>query len=989
MLIKEHSMSYRWKKISKYLQENEKNVDGLFICDGEDDADSVKIKVLAVQSYLFRFEFVNSVMVLLPNVLVFFSSPQKCVLMREFGLDPTQEIREVVFSGKEPSPSDFELFFQVLSKLGRCRLGHFEKEKPRGVFGGNFMERVAEKVELVDVSREVQEFLSIKEPEDLHLLRGSARFTTLFFRRFVEQIEEVVDSGREASHPVLAERLDQFMETARGQPNQWNLNGRFFDFAYTPVIQSNSDYSLKLTGTNSAENVSSDCVLLNLCGKFHEMHCLLVRTLLVNPLSSDRRHYRALEFLQSQVISHLLAGEALSKVFGDSRAAFLERFPDLEAALPQSFGFGMGFEYKERCLSISSKNPRRVQDRQVFAVVTSLRGLQGFASGKVYAMQLADTVVITLGRAEVLTDKISKKIDEVGYDFKEEPRMPEHDNYMRRKLRLLEEKASQLSGRRVTRAALREEKMREEGLRRTERRKHQRKLLEEKMRDLEKRFEQGEFEQRANLAERARVADMEVYSQSSFPGDLGTDQVRTDAQKWAVLLPVGDRLVPFHVGLLKRVARQSDGETTRIRFQFHHPGVPHPGLAFPDSESLPEGSLYLQELVFSSPDVESATSLVKRIRALRKKWVQREDSVENLQSNPDLGAKLAVLHDLKIRPALGGKKLRGTLSAFAKGFQFVSKKDDRLCLEHSNIRHAIFQPCGEDLILVIHFRLHQPVLVNRKKTLDVQFYCEVGVLAEDLGDARRRGPRFHTQNPGEEEQAERYLRRKFNDTFSSFVDLVRSKAPDATPFETPQLGSSFFGSPFYNSVRLSPCESCLVSVVETPPFVLSLADVELVSIERVDSRIKSFDLVFIFKDYSRTVQSVSNVPKGDLERVRHWLDSKGLLFFEGGGINLKWDNILKKIRGNAREFIIEEGGWRAFFDEEDASGEDQAGDDFEDESSFNEADCEDDVEGAYKEDDILEDMDDDEDDDDYQEEDAFEESLSSSPEKKARPRGRK
>lgn len=41
-------------------------------------------------------------------------------------------------------------------------------------------------------------------------------------------------------------------------------------------------------------------------------------------------------------------------------------------------------------------------------------------------------------------------------------------------------------------------------------------------------------------------------------------------------------------------------------------------------------------------------------------------------------------------------------------------------------------------------------------------------------------------------------------------------------------------------------------------------------------------------------------------------------------MNLKWDQLLKKIRTNPESFIRDEGGWRLFFQDSDKS-EDEAG----------------------------------------------------------------
>mmetsp|Transcript_38800 Transcript_38800/g.153251 ORF Transcript_38800/g.153251 Transcript_38800/m.153251 type:complete len:103 (+) Transcript_38800:2943-3251(+) len=48
-----------------------------------------------------------------------------------------------------------------------------------------------------------------------------------------------------------------------------------------------------------------------------------------------------------------------------------------------------------------------------------------------------------------------------------------------------------------------------------------------------------------------------------------------------------------------------------------------------------------------------------------------------------------------------------------------------------------------------------------------------------------------------------------------------------------------------------PTVSCIVSLVDWPPFILSLQNVELAYLERVSFSLKNFDLVFVFKVSSR------------------------------------------------------------------------------------------------------------------------------------------
>ena len=56
----------------------------------------------------------------------------------------------------------------------------------------------------------------------------------------------------------------------------------------------------------------------------------------------------------------------------------------------------------------------------------------------------------------------------------------------------------------------------------------------------------------------------------------------------------------------------------------------------------------------------------------------------------------------------------------------------------SNIKHAIFQPCDENMVIIIHFILKNPIPIQKKLYTHIQFYREIGYGTDDLNDHRRR-----------------------------------------------------------------------------------------------------------------------------------------------------------------------------------------------------------------------------------------------------------
>ncbi len=74
--------------------------------------------------------------------------------------------------------------------------------------------------------------------------------------------------------------------------------------------------------------------------------------------------------------------------------------------------------------------------------------------------------------------------------------------------------------------------------------------------------------------------------------------------------------------------------------------------------------------------------------------------------------------------------------------------------------------------------------------------------------------------------------------------------------------------PHKTTVRLQPTTYCLINITDIPPFVLTLSEVERVHFERATFMNKNFDMVFIFRDYSRDPISISSVDMKQIEASR-------------------------------------------------------------------------------------------------------------------------
>jgi len=91
----------------------------------------------------------------------------------------------------------------------------------------------------------------------------------------------------------------------------------------------------------------------------------------------------------------------------------------------------------------------------------------------------------------------------------------------------------------------------------------------------------------------------------------------------------------------------------------------------------------------------------------------------------------------------------------------------------SNIKHAFFQPCAKDeLVAIIHFTLKAPVTLSNKKVVDVQFFKESGVAADDI-DMKGGRRRMNDLDELELEERERQAKRKLSQKFYNFAKLIQ------------------------------------------------------------------------------------------------------------------------------------------------------------------------------------------------------------------------
>jgi FACT complex subunit SPT16 len=236
------------------------------------------------------------------------------------------------------------------------------------------------------------------------------------------------------------------------------------------------------------------------------------------------------------------------------------------------------------------------------------------------------------------------------------------------------------------------------------------------------------------------------------------------------------------------------------------------------------------------------SDIFRLIQEVKKNAVKREaekKEMEDVVEQENLGEirnrRPLRLMDLYARPNADNKRVPGELEIHENGlrYQTAVRNDSRIDLLFNNIRHVFFQPNDSELISIIHVHLRNPIMVGKRKTKDVQFYREVSDAQVDETGNRKRKYRYGDDDEHEQEAEERKRRAMMNREFKEFAQKIADASNGEIQVDIPFRNLGFNGVPFRSNVLLQPSTDSLVSLSETPFFVVTLADIEIVHLERV------------------------------------------------------------------------------------------------------------------------------------------------------------
>jgi nucleosome binding factor SPN SPT16 subunit len=766
------------------------------------------------------------------------------------------------------------------------------------------------KFEIVDCSILIDEILAVKEPEELENIKTASKYACFIMENLNRRFENIIDDDKKVAHSAIANEIKGLTEKPQFQNkfkdkykmgNDVDLSN--LEISSHPIIQSGGNYSLSPLSPNDNKNLSSDVIICKVNSRYKDYNANIIRTFMIDSDKSQQNNYKILYEAFNYLINQMQEGVLISQLYENVYDFIISKDASLKNNLPDNFGNGIGLENLNQSLIINRSNDRKLSAGMSFNIIMSLIDLRT-EKGFRYCLQIADTLAYRPNNVKnIFTNDVSKLLSDIYYNMEdEEEEQPNGKKEDSKKVEID-------SIRRTRRATNQLDDKTKENQRRKD---HQLELLNKKNEDFKERImNDGNLNEEVQVNKKNLTTIKSYANKSQLPPEIKPGKIFIDVRNDTIILPIFRMMVPFHISLIKNVSKNEENSFSNLRINFHTPITGVPSTAFGDMDLAQP--VYIRDLSYKSADHKNMTNLFKQIKDLIKK-VKVKDQEEREKS--DLVAqeslvlikgKRIALNDVIIRPNITSKKTSGVLEAHQNGFRFQSNKGEKIDIIYKNIKHAFFQPGENELIVVVHFHLKNPILVGKKKTIDVQFYREAGSQADDL-DLRRRGNDYEEY---EIELKERMMKEKINDEFSRFTKQVEELKE--LEFDVPYRDLAFSGVPFKSNVTLIPTAFCLVSLIETPFFVITLDEVELVYFERVSHSIKNFDMAVIYKDLNKPIQRIGTIPMENLEMIKSWLDDCDILFSEGL-YNMNWNKVIEKIKKDPESFI-EDGGWAFLVDE--------------------------------------------------------------------------
>ncbi|CAF1745882.1 unnamed protein product [Brassica oleracea var. botrytis] len=901
------------------------------------------LKSSALHIWLLGYEFSDTIMVFSSKQIHFLCSKKIATLLEvvkqpahdELGIDVVMHAKAKGDDGNGPMDA---VLRAIRDGKESQVVGHIAREAPEGKLLEKWTERLTNakfQFQFVDITAGLSDLFAAKDGTEIINVKKAAYLASSVMKNVVvTKLEKVIDEERDVTHSLLM----RLTEKAILDPTKAGvkLKPECVDICYPPIFQSGGKFDLKPSAVSNDDLLAYDLGSIIICavGARYNSYCSNVaRTYLIDATNLQSKAYEVLLKAHEAAINAMRRGRKLSSVYQAALSVVEKEAPELVDKLTKSAGTGIGLEFRESGLNINARNDKVLRSQMAFNVSLGFQNMECESKKKKFSLFLADTVIVKDEDPEILTGKCSKLVTDVSYDKEEKPcrkkarRTSGPESYFINKTSLRSYNNNNNNNNHVV--SKDELRMRNQ---------HQAELARRKNEETVRRLA-GDGSSGSTAKTSTDSVAYKNVNDVPQPRDLMM-MIQVDQKKEAVLLPIYGSMVPFHVS-----NQQDSTRNNYIRIIFSVITLKN------------QGAIYLKEVTFRCKDSKRSSEVVQAIKTLRRQVNARESeriergTLVNQEKLQLAGNKFRPLRlsGLWIRPQFSGRKrVPGALEAHANGFRYsTTRPNERVDVLFANVKHAFLQPAEKEMLTILHFHLHNHIMLGNKKTKDVQFYVEVMDAVQSLGGGgRRSSPSAY--DPGEilEEQRERDRKNKINVDFNHFATRV-----SALEFEQPLRELGFSGVTDKARVFIVPTSSCLVMLTETPVLVVSLSEVEIVNLERVVFGQKYFDMAIVFKDFKKDVLKINAIDTSYLEGIKKWLDAIDIKYYESKA-NLMWRPILKRITDDPQGFI-DDGGWE-FLNLERSDSEPEESDqgyeppDAEDESESEDEDSESESERTKK-----------------------------------------
>ncbi|GAB7359749.1 hypothetical protein MBLNU230_g6921t1 [Neophaeotheca triangularis] len=938
------SLIGQWKADKRSGNNAFSDVGSIVITMGKSDESQGFQKANAIQFWLLGYEFPTTLFLITTEVIYIITTKKKAQYLEPLkdGKTPV----EIMVRGKDEQENakQFERCLETIKSSGK-KVGVLQKETSAGPFvtaWKSALSEISKEVEELDIAPAISAAMAVKDEKELRAIRDASRASShIMADYFVDTMSDILDADKKVAHRTLADKLynkiddEKFFKSVKFSGS---FDPQHLDWNVPPTVMSGGNYDLKLLNPPDDKNLDAGVIISALGLRYSTYGSLIARTYLVDPNKTQESTYKLLLNIHDAVIKEMREGAVAKDIYNKALSIIKAKKPDLEKNFTKNVGSAIGIEGKDAHFMLNAKCTRSLKDGMTFTVTTGFGDLDkpnptGKKDAK-YALLLSDTIRINAtsvgdGGPFVFTKDAATDMESTSFFFNDEEEEQEKKPKAKK-----DSKVGAVASSNITKTRLRgqggatqnEEKE-------AARREHQKELHQKKQSEGKEKYAEGHGN--LNGTEEKKFKRFESYKRDTqLPSRIKDMMILVDSKNNSIILPIMGRPVPFHINTIKNASTTTEGSWVYLRINFLSPGQ---GVGRKEDTPFEDPTAqFVRSLTFRSEDSGRMNDIADQITEMKKENVRREQQKKDMEDVVEQDKLIEIrnrrphrLDNIFMRPAMESKRIGGAVEIHQNGLRYNHLGGHKIDVLFSNVKHLFFQPSTGELIVIIHVHLINPIIIGKKKTKDIQFYREATEMQFDETGNRKRKHRYGDEEEFEAEQEERRRRAQLDKEFKSFAEKIADAGKnEELNVDMPFRELGFNGVPARSSVTILPTTDCLVQLTEPPFTVVTLNDIEVVHLERVQFGLKNFDMVIVFKDFTKAPAHINTIPVESLDSVKDWLDSVDIPYSEGP-LNLNWATIMKTVIADPHQFFAD-GGWSFLSTESD----DEDGSEEEEESAF-------------------------------------------------------